>query len=644
MNDDSDVSEYVDESDRQPAKSKAKSKAVVPKRSRSKHANVKREGSRESSTEQCNQANQDGSSNNAVAQKVKSDILRSYRDLLNSNIAEVLEPIGNTGTDALPPSQIGTSFWTSKEKERLFAATQLHGPGDLQALALAVGTKAEPEIKAYILLLQEGVKELEAKATQQFGPEDVIAAVETEPDLLEAEELLATTIEERSRAVEEAKEKQRWGEESWLIDDEVAASLEDRYGGPDAKVTKDSNVQDEQHEASRSISGDEKSASGPPSSTELLNAATFLQLSRSLFMNSINPEMNWHTFSRDDESEQHPSIRRTAFDDFHNLVVSLTRRLMQASLFQALSRLRASSDPRMLPYVNGFDVAAARETMSLKTQRPGYWVDAVKRCGIEVYSDSKKWRTQEERQGTKNGVKLTEDELRAELGAVLPDAPVLADDPSDVEEGVESSDSDAYTVVSSSEGSDDEVLEAKVTTDTRGRTLTDRRRPLSPASFHRAETKFLERIDRHNSRDLDDEYRHILGLPATVHNHTSKPAFPYKQADGESRPVEWRAVVQYEAPWEQPQGMPQKRDFDAMEMEGARRRKRRRLAAGVSNEMVSEQENGPLCSADGTDEEEEAAEEAGSGSASPEDSGSNEEDEQEGDAAQEDGSSSGSES
>lgn len=635
MNDDSDVSEYVDESDRQPIRRKARSKAPQSGKSRSRLSSIKREASRGSSAE----PDHFNGTGNAASQKVKSDLLRSYRDLLNSNIAEVLNPTESTVYDALPPSQIGTSFWTSKEKDRLFAAIHSHGPGDLQALALAVGTKAEPEIKAYILLLQEGVRELEAKTTQQFGPADFPAAVETEPELLEAEELLATAIEERARVVEEAKEKQQWGEESWLIDEDAAASLENRYGSSKAETTNNGDVEDGRPETSHNTSDDEQSDKGSISSTELLKAAALLELSRTLFMNSIDPEMNWHSFSQEEEPEGRPSIRRTAFDDFHNLVVSLTRRLMQASIFQALSRLRASSEPRLLPYVNGFDVVAARETMGLKTQRPEYWVDAVKRCGIEVYSDSKKWRTQEGRQGTKNGFKLTEDELRTELGAVLPEtADPAAEVVSDIEEDVDSSDSDAYTVASSSGGSDDEFLEAKVTTDARGRTLTDRRRPLSPASFNRAETKYLERIDRHNAMDHDDEYRHILGLPPMVHNYTSKPAFPYKQAEVESRSVYWRAVVQYEAPWEQPQGMPEKRDFDSMEMEGARRRKRRRLVAGTGNEMDTEQENVALHSANGADDEE-----AGSGSASPDESGSAEEDEQESDAAQEGESSPGSE-
>lgn len=40
-----------------------------------------------------------------------------------------------------------------------------------------------------------------------------------------------------------------------------------------------------------------------------------------------------------------PAIYRTAFND-QNLIVSLSRRLVQATIFQALSRLRASDAAR----------------------------------------------------------------------------------------------------------------------------------------------------------------------------------------------------------------------------------------------------------------------------------------------------------
>lgn len=604
MNDDSDVSEYVDDSDRKPVSRNTKPKAAKTGKSRSRNANVKREALRGSSIEQENQPDQNGSSN--ATRKIKSDTLRAYRDLLNSNIAEVLEPADSSSLDSLPPSQVGTSFWTANEKHRLFAAIQSHGPGELSALAVAVGTKAEPEIKAYILLLQEGVRELDTKATQQFGPADVPAAIETKLELLEAEETLAAALEERARAVEETREKQVWGEESWLIDEDAAAAIEERYGEPDARTSRAIDAEQDRREATRSTSDERQSDSSSPSSVELLKAATFLQLSRSLFMNSTNPEMNWRTFSQDEESDHRLSIRRTAFDDFHNLAVSLTRRLMQASIFQALSRLRASSDTRLLPHVNGFDVAAARETMGLKTQRPDYWADAVKRCGVEVYSESKKWRTQEGRQGTKNGVKLTDAELRAELGALLPDSAAPMNEVSDTEEDAESSDSDAYTVASSSGDSDGELSDAEVVTDARGRILKDRRRALSPASFHRAETRYFERVDRYNMADLDNDYRDILGLPATANKYTNKPGFPYKQADMELRPADWRAAVHYEAPWEQPHGMPQKRDFDIMEMDGARRRKRRRLTVETDNAPETDQGEEPLVGSSDVNNDEDA--------------------------------------
>jgi RNA polymerase I-specific transcription initiation factor RRN5 len=613
MNDDSDESEYVDDTEHKSVGRKTRNQAKESSRRHSKNARVKQEASQDSALE--HEPNSK-SVKTAAAQKPNPDALRSYRDLLNANIAEVLAPSEDVGRNALQSSQFGISFWTTKEKHRLFTAINSHGPGDLSALATAIGTKSEPEIKAYVLLLQEGVREVDAKATQQFGPADVPAAIETSSDLLEAEESLAAVVEGRTKAAEEAGEKQKRGEESWLIDEDAAAAIDERYVSPDGADTKDGEIEGNQAEADRT-------KSDSLSSDQLLKASTFLQLSQSLFMNSKNPEMNWHTISEEDESNQRPAMRRTAFDDFHNLAVSLTRRLMQASLFQAMSRLRASSDPRLLPHVNGFDVIAAQETMGLKTQRPEYWAAAVKRCGVEVYSDSKKWKAQEGRKGTKNGVKLSDNELRAELGILLHDeaetvANTLDADEDDLRVESSDSDSDTYTIASSSEHSDGELSDAEVAVDARGRILKDRRRPLSPASFCRAEKRYLERVDRHNAEDLDTEYRDILGLPAAAHKRPSKPGFPYKQADIEPRPKDWRAVVHYESPWEQPQGMPRQRDFDAMGVEGTRRRKRRRLVIEESRETTENNESEPQQAANVGSEADDGTEAEGSTASSSE--------------------------
>jgi RNA polymerase I-specific transcription initiation factor RRN5 len=621
MDDDSDESEYVDDIEHKSVGRKTRGQAKISTKERPRHARVKREAPHDPSAALEDQPDSKGIKG-AATQKPNPDALRSYRDLLNANIAEALAPREDVGPDALQPSQFGISFWTTKEKHRLFTAMNSHGPGDLPALATAIGTKSEPEIKAYILLLQEGVRELDAKVTQQFGPADVPSAIETSSDLLEAEESLAAVIEGRAKAVEEAGEKQKWGEETWLIDEDAAAVMEERHGNPEEPDIKAGAIEKDQ-------TGTVHTDNRPLSSDQLLKASTFLQLSRSLFMNSTNPDMNWHTISEEDESNPRPAIRRTAFDDFHNLVVSLTRRLMQASLFQAMSRLRASSDQRLLPHVNGFDVIAARETMGLKTQRPEYWAAAVKRCGVEVYSDSKKWKAQEGRQGTKNGVKLSDNELQAELGVLIPhEAEHVANtlDANEDDVSAESSDSDAYTIASSSENSDGELSDVEVAVDARGRILKDRRRPLSPTSFCRAEKRYLERVDRHNAEDLDIEYRDILGLPAAAHKRPSKPGFPYKQADIEPRPKDWRAVVHYEAPWEQPQGIPRQRDFDAMDMEGARRRKRRRLVIEESGETMESNESEPQQATNVGSEADDGTESEDSTASSSEEEGENDDD------------------
>lgn len=595
MNGDSDGSEYVDNSEHESVGHTRKGHPTKASKDRTKDAGIKREASQGSIVALEDLYNTNGTVKNgdASVQRIQNEVIRSYRDFLNSTIAEVHAPAENDGSHVLPPSQIGISFWSTQEKHKLFAAIQSHGPGDIAALAAAVSTKAEAEIKVYVLLLQEGVQECNANVTQQFGLADMSAAIEVQPESLQAEEVLAAAVELRARAVEEAREIKRWGENRWLIDEAAATAIDERLEDSSIDAAGEDGVKEDLAEDSDGNAGGKDSEGRPLSSEALLNASMFLQLSRSLFMNCKDLEMNWQTISNNAGDDSRPSIRRTAFDDFHNLVVSFTRRLMQASIFQAMSRLRASTDPRLRPNVNGFDVAAARETMGLQSQRPEYWAAAIKRCGIEVYSDSKKWKT-EGRQGTKMGFTLSEVELRAELGALIPDAEALENDMCDVENDesdVESISSDAYTETSSSDNSAGEASDGEEAVDAKGRPSRDRRRALSPISFHRAETKYLDRLDNCRAESMVDEYHQALGLPVKTEKRPREPQFPYKQAEPDTRSNDWRTATQYEASWEQPQGVPRQIEFDTMGLVGARRRKRRRLAAGKDDEANNESED-----------------------------------------------------
>jgi RNA polymerase I-specific transcription initiation factor RRN5 len=632
MNDDSDESEYADDNASGSDARNIGGKPEKAKRTLKKKHGVKSESAREASAIAEEHAEVSVPGHHSTTPK---SVLRSYRDHLNSTVLEITGNDTDENHDRLETSQIGASFWTTQEKHRFFTALQSCGPGDLLRLATAVGTKSEPEIKAYILLLQQGAKELQAKSRFELASADLPAAVEIGVECLQAEEAAAGALEAKARAVEEENEKVRWNEEHWLLDEDVAAALDAQY--EDAVEDHDAAEHDDPVEGNANADPADhtngKTDNTPPTSLELLKASALLQLSRSVFMNSKDLASNWHTLTENDpEGRLSPSIRRTALEDFHNLVVSLTRRLMQVSIFQALSRLRASSDPRVQPNVHVFDVVAARETMGLKTGGPEYWASAVKRCGVEVYADAKKYRAEGGRKGTKVGYKLSDDELRVQLGIQILETSKHANDTSntteDDDDDLEDLESDAYTDTGSSEHSvpdnEDNLSEYEEEsrpprnhrrTGSKNRLLTSRKRPLSPASFARAKTRHLEALDRHQSTAGENELRSILELDLLPETGIQKPDFPFKQAEVETRSEDWRDKVQYEAPWEQASGVPKKRAFELMELEGARGRKRRRVTGSKAADEVDSDAVVDSESAEETGEEEEqGGDESGSGS------------------------------
>lgn len=604
MNDNSDESEYVLDNEHDLDKPDTRTRSSKAKAPSAKHIHVKREASRELSV--ASEQSSKVARVKASIAKPKNATLRAYRDLLNSEIAEASGQVSHVKAEALPPSQIGASFWTSQEKDKFFEALSCRGSGDLPCLSAAIGTKSQFEVKAYILLLQEAVRELNVagRAREKFELADAPVAAEISEECLEVEESIAAELDRRVQEQEEAKEQERWGEENWLIDEDVAAEIEIESGTGNEKAIKTEDNEDDglvDAETPQSRSNDEENDSNSTSlsADQLLNSSNFLQLSQSLFMNSKDPDLDWRTVAEDDDTNLPPSMRRTAFEDFYNLAVSLTRRLVQASIFQALSRLRSSSDPRLVAGVNRHDVHAAREIAGPKTEGQAYWTNAIRRCGIEVYRESRRFKVNDGRKGTKVGYRLTRDELEEALGVKSrdkgADASVRADasnsDDEDDEDDADEPDSDAYTVASSSDdgSSDHSDEEHEEETISRGRTkspLENRKRPLSPSSFDRAERKYLEALDRCNSTQEENGLRSAFGMEALPKLRSSKTTFHYKRSVAENRPLDWRETMQYEAPWEQLQGYPRMSDFEQMGVKGERRRKRRRLepeSEAVSN-------------------------------------------------------------
>ncbi|EGP84135.1 uncharacterized protein MYCGRDRAFT_96168 [Zymoseptoria tritici IPO323] len=80
-------------------------------------------------------------------------------------------------------------------------------------------------------------------------------------------------------------------------------------------------------------------------------------------------EMNWHHLENISADVDQPAVYKSAIADLQNLTINITRRLVQATLFQAMSRLRAEDSSRKdwtpSAAVRQMDVRAAMQILNL---------------------------------------------------------------------------------------------------------------------------------------------------------------------------------------------------------------------------------------------------------------------------------------
>ncbi|KJX97899.1 hypothetical protein TI39_contig453g00027 [Zymoseptoria brevis] len=512
--------------------------------------------------------------------KVKARLKKGYRDLLNTTIQE-LSPF-TSPAPAFVTSQLGHVVWSSVEKQALFHQLSLKGAADLPALQKAVGSKNELQIRSYLLLLQEGHKasSLATSSRAEKQHVDPSSAFEISEDgehtLNDAAHALAAQVNSH----EEDQEQQRYGEQ-WLIDEDVAVEMDVHY----QQYSKSADSL-EQELGETGCDDDAKSPldslhTGDP---HLLRPSSFLQLSRSLFMNNFeDTEMNWHHLENISTDVNQPAVYKSAFAELQNLTINITRRLVQATVFQAMSRLRAEDSSRKdwtpSAAVRQMDVRAAMQILNLPSSKT-YWATAARRCKVQVYSESKKY--QDGRPSTKNGRLLTYDEVEQEMG--MPPIKGVKSSRRKAHEDSESERSDAEDDMYTSEGSDngsntsDGIQE--VTGEQNGGTSRKRARALSPESAAVSEDRRLEQLDRLASAEEEQRIWELLGLHARDDLPKRKPKPPTAASSNmkvlEDRDVPgWREKLQYEAEWERPYKRVKEAEFERMELR--RKRKRRRL-------------------------------------------------------------------
>ncbi|KAF4513544.1 hypothetical protein G6O67_000806 [Ophiocordyceps sinensis] len=101
-------------------------------------------------------------------------------------------------------------------------------------------------------------------------------------------------------------------------------------------------------------------------------------------MNSSVPDGNW-TFIDDVP----PSVWATTFNDFHSLVVSLTKRLVQTTLIISTSRIRDKKElvPKTSGVVRKRDVEAAVASLGMSPNTQQFWNKSARRLRLNVVQD-----------------------------------------------------------------------------------------------------------------------------------------------------------------------------------------------------------------------------------------------------------------
>lgn len=283
-----------------------------------------------------------------------------YLDLLNREIEDAAQRVCLDDDENLPSSHLGLTSWSSLEKRILFEAVARIGRDDLEGIATRIGSKSVVEIRQYLTLLEQE-KQFRSLSDRRSALEmaSYPAAVELSQPCCAALEETADIISVKQERREQQREEKKWGD-VWDLTPDIATRLD-------------------KDETNVLLDG-----MNLPS-VAFFDLPQWLRLSRDIFMNSSIPSENW-TYM--DESP--PSIWATTLEDFYSLVVSITRRLVQTTIFASMSRIRDTQEYRqgaMRNVIRHKDVQAAALSLNMPLNADQFWIKSARRLRLNVIDD-----------------------------------------------------------------------------------------------------------------------------------------------------------------------------------------------------------------------------------------------------------------
>jgi RNA polymerase I-specific transcription initiation factor RRN5 len=300
-----------------------------------------------------------------------------------------------------------------------------------------------------------------------------------------------------------------------------------------------------------------------------------------------SPWPHWSRYASELASE--PSIYRTAFNNFHRLTLSVTKRLVQTSIIQATSRLRAQrrrrDDKGLSPFVKTRDVVTAIDILGLRRNGSERWKGVARRCGLRVLGHKRSPQSRKRREISWEDVEriltmtMPLDEVHVSdffrsgagrRGTPLPMQDLTLSDP---EESSKDDDDDAFSDESANSDHSDEYNERR-TGLLRAESVIQLRddagrfRGASLAPLHHSST--LENIDQEARQQGERAIRTMLGMASSIKDEPLESNIE-NEADWELNTSEkvftdsnnWRASIEYQAPWEEFDALPTAASFFA---------------------------------------------------------------------------------
>ncbi|KAG0649267.1 hypothetical protein D0Z07_4094 [Hyphodiscus hymeniophilus] len=462
------------------------------------------------------------------AKRLKSWYSPQYRDLLNLDIYDTVSKSVTDFQKSLQESQIGCSIWNPKEKDVFFSAVSRLGRDNVRGIAARIETKSEMEVHEYIQLLHEGM--IGQHHTQKLlDVTELSAAMDISEECCGILERAGDALASRQERAEEEVEKGKWND-LWLLNSETDNLLRRKL--------------------------DRKEVEETLPAVNLFVLGNWLELSRRVFMNSNSDEGNWEDMVEEGET---PAIRATAFEDFYSLAISVTKRLVSATLFCTMSRLRATGSPLVRrANVDGDDVGAAIKVLGLKANSREFWIGCSRRCNLKVFDEEwnsfmsyeeveKSLRETRERSRSRSASRHARSVSRPLPGAFQEAIP-------DSESGSEDSASDEYSPSDQSVASDNEITDYSTETEAPSRKDFILRKAAAKVEAENAHEAYIEAFDNEQSRLEEQRMWTLLGQTAPFEikdEPMDLPDPPKGNFRDDIEQANWRNHLDFRSQWEE---------------------------------------------------------------------------------------------